>query len=477
MTIRLLRALSIDGRDYGRMDLVVGLSAAQETALVRGGDAEVVAATDLPPSFALSQNDVTAMKAAVSGYGNSLRSFVPAGNRFGFPRKQSSAAPGFNMMSVRWHRSPPVDVDGLIALWYAGYQHQTSGLTAIGNDLTVAAAVMYPTASAPGAAKAFKRLGSATITVGDGQWVQSDPLSVFLPANTPFRLRSYVAPGASGYVPYGLPGLGAANGSSLSGFGTANDQSAYANAQADSTQASTGIATNATSDTMYEPIIIARPASWVQSWALFGDSRTYGANEVGVSGGTTSAGAGDAWGNVGMWERACGINGHLGLNLGISGSVLNTWATDGYSDFLMHVATQSCNACVIALGTNDALTYTADQMLTNLQKMVNKARALGFSRILVPTLAPRTTSTDSFATTANQTIDATRSPRITTLNGYLRAGQLTGATVVDQGAMVQDPTDPQKWRCDLGFASTSDGTHETPQAIVYCAALLAPLMA
>jgi hypothetical protein len=415
----------------------------------------------------------TQFQASVSGD----RALIPAGNRFGFPRRQSNAAPGFNLMSVRWHRSPPVDIDCLIAYWYAGYQHQTLGLQPIGNDLSVSAAVMYPTASSPGAAKAFKVNGATTITVRDGSWVQTDPLGIYLPANTPYRLRAYTAPGAAGYIPYGIPGLGAANGGGLSGFGVANDQNVYASGQVDTTQASTTHNTNATTDTQYEPIIIARPAAYVRSWALFGDSRTYGSLEVGVGGGGTAAGAGDAWGNVGMWERAVGIRGEVALNLGISGSVLNTWATDGYSDFLTHVAVQSCDSCVIALGTNDALSYTADQMMANLQRMVNKARCLGFTRIRVPTLAPRTTSTDGFVTTANQTIDATRSPRITTLNGYLRAGQLTGATIIDQGAMCQDPENSQKWRTDLGFVATTDGTHETPQMIAWVADKLAPLLA
>lgn len=58
MAIRLLRAMSIDGRQYGHMDLVLGLSAAQEESLVRGGDATLVANTAMPPALALSQAEV-----------------------------------------------------------------------------------------------------------------------------------------------------------------------------------------------------------------------------------------------------------------------------------------------------------------------------------------------------------------------------------------------------------------------------------
>lgn len=378
------------------------------------------------------------------------------------------------MMSVRWHQSPPVDVDGLVALWYAGYQNQTSGLTPIGNALTVAAAVMFPTASAPGAAKAFKKNGAASIAVADGAFVISDPLSMLLPANTQYRLRSYVAPSGAGYIPYGMPGMGSTNGGSLSGFGVANDQGAYSSGLADSTQASTTLGNVASTDAHYEPFIFARPAAYWKTWALFGDSRTYGALEVGIGGGNTAAGAGDAFGNHGIWARACGIKGHGYLNLGISGSQLNTWVTDGYSDYLMMCAQMSCNSALIALGTNDTLSYTAEQILANLQKMVNKCRSLGFTDIAVSTLPPRTTSTDGFITLANQTIDATRSPRITTINGYLRGGQLTGARIIDQGALCQDATEPQKWRVDR--SATSDGTHETPDMISWVASQVAPQM-
>lgn len=420
----------------------------------------------------LKKGSVSEIRDLVSG----ARQFMPAWNRQNFPRRQSAAAPGFNLLTDRWHKSPPVDIDGLVAYWYAGYQHSTLGLQPIGNDLTVACAVMYPTASSPGAGKAFRRGGASTITVKDGEWVQSDPLSIYLPASTPIRLKSWVSPGAAGFVPYGTPCLGNTNGS-LSGYGAQTDRSSYASGQADITQNSTNVTGNATNDTAYEPIVIARPAGYVRTWAIFADSRGYGAGEVGAgSGGTTVAGAGDAWGNCGMWERAIAIRGEMAQNLSISGSSLNTWQTDGFSSFLMMVGQSSCSSCVIALGTNDTLSFTAEQILANLQKMVNKARCLGFGEIEVPTLPPRTTSSNGYVDTAGQTIDAVRSARITTLNGYLRAGQLVGAKVIDQAALVQDATDPQKWRTDLGFVSTTDGVHESKDLIAWLAPQLAALM-
>lgn len=61
MAIRLLRAMSIDGRQYGHMDLVLGLSAAQEESLVRGGDATLVANLGMPPALGLVQAEVASL--------------------------------------------------------------------------------------------------------------------------------------------------------------------------------------------------------------------------------------------------------------------------------------------------------------------------------------------------------------------------------------------------------------------------------
>lgn len=395
-----------------------------------------------------------------------LPTSLVAGNRMQFPRRLSAVAAGFNMMTVRWHKSPSVAIDGLRAVWFNGYQEQTNGFLGTGNSLTVAAALMYPVANSPGAAKAFKSNGVASFTVADGQWVVSDLLSVYLPANTPYRLRSYIAP-AAGLVPYGIPGLAQSNGALANFTAGAADQGVYASGQTDSTQASTALASVGTSDTLFEPIIIGRPASQVTAFALFGDSLTYGSLEVGVGGGVTAANAGDGWGNVGIWARACALRGYEYLNLGISGSQASTWATDGFSSYPFFIAGQCCNAAVIALGTNDML-GVASTALDNIQRMVNKARTFT-NRVVVATLPPRTTGI--FTSAAGQTIDATRAANINTVNAAIRAGQITGATVVDINAMVRDPVVTDKWRSD-GGAWTDDGTHYN----VYAAPLIAAQM-
>ena len=478
----------------------------------------------------------------------SLKRFIPAGNRFQFPRKQSAAAPGFNLFSVRWHLSPPVDIDGFVAAYYAGYQDPLNGLQPIGNDLRIACSLMYPTANSPGAGKSFSKDGIYQVPVKNGSVVYTDRLSMALPANTPYRVRTWVSPGRAidgvsvagsatafttitpltfadigqtiwipgagaagaafsatississsnagvlsaaasttvtqvtgliggGYVPYGIPCLGSGNGGSLSGFGgSATDQSAYSSALAESSQGSGNPGNNAANDTSFEPMIYACTARQIRSWALFGDSITYGAIEVGSGGNTTLSGAGDAYGNAGIWPRAIAAKGAIYHNFGISGSILNTWATDGYSNFMLDLGANVCNAAIVALGTNDELSYTSAQILANIQKMVNKLTSLGFQKIVVPTLMPRTTSSNGFADVANQTVDPNRSPVVTAVNAGLLGGQITGATIMDIGSLFADPTVPTKWRAD-GGVWTPDGTHPSMYAMIQTNAAMTAML-
>lgn len=386
-----------------------------------------------------------------------------------------TAAP-FNIFSNRWHRSPPVALDGLQAVWAATYQDQFNGLQPTANDLVCSASIQYPVANAPGAAKSFKKAGAYQITIPKGSIVKSDFLSVYIPANTFYRVRAYCAPAAGGgNVLYGMPGLGQANGS-LSGYPAGStDSVSYASGQADETQSSTSVGTNGTSDTMFEPMIIGRTAGSVRVYALLGDSWSYGALEVGNGGGGTMTGAGDAYGNVGIYARAAAINGDVAVGFGISGSRASTWATDGYSSEIIEMASMSANAAIVALGINDELGGDAATIVANMQKMVDKARASFASQVFVATLPPRVEAAGTYTTLAGQTVDAARTPVIQTVNALIRGGAITGATVLDINLMVRDPVQTDKYRID-GGAWTDDGTHLGLYGIQQTAPLVAAAM-
>jgi lysophospholipase L1-like esterase len=399
---------------------------------------------------------------AVANVGGQLNLGVSAWGRQQFPRTRSVNA-GFNLMTARWHRTPPVAVTALTAFWYAGYQNQSGGLVGVGNDVTFAACVQYPPASACPANQAFSKNGVYQVSVTNGTWAQSDPLYMLLPASTDIRLRSYCAPNSVGGIPTGIPLLGAANGELSGVFGGAqNDTQAYTSGQTDTTQGTNGFG-NTTSDGGCEPLVIATPATYVKTWALLGDSLTYGALEVGFGGGTSIYGAGDSLGNVGYWARAIALAGQQYINFGISGSQLHTWATPGYSNFIFAVAKAGTNRCIIALGTNDIPGQSAATIEADLQTMVTQCLANGAQRVVVGTIPPRSTSTDGFATLANQTVDATRSPTIDTVNAWLLAGNLSNAanpavpiTVIDVHGIFADGSQTDKWAV-AGNARTLTG--------------------
>jgi lysophospholipase L1-like esterase len=93
--------------------------------------------------------------------------------------------------------------------------------------------------------------------------------------------------------------------------------------------------------------------------------------------------------------------------------------------------------------------------------------------VYVQTNLPATTSTDAFATTANQTVVASEAQRLA-LNASMRAGGVANAWgVVDTARWAESATDPGKWLPGL----TADGTHPNRAGSVTIATggALAPL--
>jgi hypothetical protein len=384
-----------------------------------------------------------------------VRRYTLAGNRFGFHRTRSTGFAGYTLQSERWHLSPPVDLINLrlIIPWWS--VDLNTGEQAIGNPnpAQITAAIAMPVTAYPGANQAFRWAGSTTLTPTDRSNITSDPLGVLLPKNTPYRLRSWVNPGAGGQVPYGRPGMTLANGN-LGAFGAgAQDVANYAASVTDATQTgSMGSAT--TSDSLFEGILVGQSLSALDCWSIDGDSLSYGALEVGVGGGSTAANAGDGYGNAGVIERLMALIGAPYLNGGQSGSKASVWGVPGYASLRDDLAAMTCNRKLIWLGTNDE-TDTAANILANLQKRVSMARTY-CDKVVVFTLPPRTTTTDAGATLANQTVDTARTPTLLAVNAALAAGAVGGIdTLVDFHSLVCDPVQTDKWQAGW----STDGTH------------------
>lgn len=119
-----------------------------------------------------------------------------------------------------------------------------------------------------------------------------------------------------------------------------------------------------------------------------------------------------------------------------------------------------CNRAVVMLGTNDrASSRTAAQILADLATIGQALADQGVDAYLC-TVPPRTTSTDAWATTANQTPTTGESVRVT-VNAAIRAGSVAGYVgYFDTADAVEPSRDAGIWKA----AYTTDGIHPTANA-------------
>jgi hypothetical protein len=299
-----------------------------------------------------------------------------------------------------------------------------------GGPATYTASIEYP-------AGTFTQVtfsGSATGTVADGDFLLSDFVNVTIPQDADFFVRMFYN-NAAGIVFCGMNHQDTANG----------DQFAFAvSGVVDMTMG--GTIPSTAGNAAFPAAIVGMSTKPVV--ALIGDSRCYGQADTYV--GTS--------GNRG--EIAPSIAPSLAtLSVATPSDRCSAWPTN-HPKRLALVKAYATHA-VVQLGINDfAGNRTAAQVQTD-------NLAIG-AAIALPswycTVAPKTTSTDSFATLANQTINAQDAARVT-YNNAVRAG-LPGASGFFE---IADPTessrDSGKWIVNgtANFA-TSDGLHENHPA-------------
>ena len=217
--------------------------------------------------------------------------------------------------------------------------------------------------------------------------------------------------------------------------------------------------TDAVSDgVQIAPIIVGRhTGSAVGFW---GDSKTYGT-------GDTAVGATGALGlNRALFPDATlAANAKPGINFGCPGGVASdaTKATAGSSVSSMTDLYTYLTHAVVGYGTNGNGT-TEQTALTDLHTQI---RAGGITPIIQRSLTPRTTSTDSWATTANQTLSAGWGVGSTaeTYEAFMAAKVTTDANMTYYTSFGEraatSGADYWKWLVN-GTANyaTSDGLHE-----------------
>lgn len=179
--------------------------------------------------------------------------------------------------------------------------------------------------------------------------------------------------------------------------------------------------------------------------ALIGDSRVAGYGDTP-----------DETINMGSFARSVGQS-LAYINLGVSGDRLET-AKANYTK--RGELASYCSHILSNLGGNDigGWSRTPAQAHADLQTLLGLSAFAGkqwWHATAEPFLV---TSSDSYATEANQTVGA-ETTDTDTFNNTLRGGVAKIAGVIDVASIVESATTAGKWQAPKGQALTGDGTH------------------
>jgi hypothetical protein len=312
-----------------------------------------------------------------------------------------------------------------VANWYCALQvSPNNGSEAnFGTATSVTASIEYPVGTT---VTQVTFNGSTTGSIAAGTTLISDAVAVNIPNGASFYVRLWTSnPTGMMYSQNHVAQTGEMN-----AFGV-------------TTPDLTGVTTSfgAAGVIMQTPVCIIG-ASTQQSYFLAGDSRNQGIADVG-----------DVTGNVGELSRSVG-NKYAYINAGIATDRVN-FAAANYARRLE--LAQYCTHVLSNYGINDNLSTagnrTGAQVLADLITFAALFTASGKS-FYQATIPPRTSSTDSFATTVNQsTAVNTNHAQLVVLNDSIRGGGVTGASGYLDIANAVCPTgvwDP---------LTTTDGLH------------------
>jgi len=296
------------------------------------------------------------------------------------------------------------------------------GETAVGAAATVTASIEYPA----GTFTQVKFAGSATGNIADGASLLSDPVTVCIPQNAFFFVRFFYQNTAG--IPYEDRGGDDAYGEAMT---------YAASGLTDQTMSGTVVQTTAGYRTGPTAIVAMtqRPAIM-----LLGASNVYGSTDT----------HDDSTGDIGSLARSIGPS-LAYINASLRGDLANYWINNGHAERL--ALKQYCSHVIVGLGRNDLFTgRTAVQTLADLQSIY----ALLLDKpIYQVTLEPTSTSTDSWATTVNQTTAAWNGERVT-LNASIRAVPAPLRNYIEIADIYETSRGSGIWKAP-GY--TSDGVH------------------
>lgn len=346
-----------------------------------------------------------------------------------------------------------------------GFIMTATGDTSLGNDITWECALELPT---PSCYQELYTEGTNLPTIKNGApFLITDQASGFdVPANGIFFVREAKSiANDTLLLPAGTWGT----------LGSPNDQG-FLSPAATSQIPAAGSMSNPSGGTGFSPssaIILGVPTAPMASILYIGDSIADGTGDAQSNGSNN----GYINGNIGFIARGLGnVN---------NSQVPYCKVTIGSWTFAYCLASNAplqrtlwpyATSVVIALGTNDiaangsnlaAMQTFVTNLCTSIKNVMGPYEVP--VKTAVCTLMPRTTSTDSWATAANQTpvsgmgVGQTRD----TYNAWLKAQPFVKGSpidaVIDVNPFVEDSANPGKWITN-GVASypTADGVHPSP---------------
>ena len=319
--------------------------------------------------------------------------------------------------------------------WYT----QSSGEQSPGANLTLTASVEYPA----GTRTQITFSGSASGVAAPLTELTSDPINVTIPRGAFFWLHIF------GQSSAGMTYVGGSN-IPFADHGSGDTFQYAPSGLTDKTMSGSYSVSDSTGGFAFSPIAIIGPTRR-PSFVIIGDSRATGLGDK----------FGDADRQRGQFERAIGPN-FAFTNLSQPSESADTYNGSGGAR-RRAVAAAYAPIMLCNYGTNDLGSAATATRLATLWAAA-KAAAPG-QKIYQGTLSPITTSTDSWATVANQTVGVNETER-TTVNDAIRGRPTNLDGVIDVADVVETYRNSGKWLpalCSDGNY-VFDGTHETSVA-------------
>lgn len=338
------------------------------------------------------------------------------------------SATGWNGRTGQYARDNITNPQIVIGNWWA---HPTVGDEGLGGTLTLTASIEYPA----GTYTPAKFGGSTSVVVADGGQAITDPIPVFIPKGALFFTKRYsIAGNAFGFC-------GAADPQQNLALGDMSN-----NSNTDETLTSS---TDAGFNAFIPPLAIVAQTR-LPSIGIIGDSRIIGTGDTSV----------DATGDTGY----CRLFGDqfAYTSMAAAGDTLSAIVTNSPKRLAI-LDTYTTHHWVSA-GLNDFVAgSTGAAVLAFLNTFL--AGRPNYSRIITNDHAPATTSTDSWATTGNQTATAFEANRVAYNSGVLALQGLNQILRIE--TLEKASGSAFAWIVNGGanFA-TADGTHETTAQLI-----------